>query len=70
LLAAARTAAGRSQAEAAACLGLAQTAIAKLEAGSRRLGLLEAIELGRFYGVSALTFDPDGAAPGPHLEAS
>lgn len=61
LLASARTAAGRSQAEAAACLGIGQTAIAKLEAGSRRLGLLEAIELGHLYGVSALAFDPDEA---------
>lgn len=57
-LAQARVAAERTQAQAADALGLAQTAIAKLEAGARTLGFLEALELADLYGVSVLRFDP------------
>lgn len=57
-LASARTRAGRSQHEAAAELGLAQSAIAKLEQGNRKLGLLEALDLAAFYGVPPTEFDP------------
>jgi transcriptional regulator with XRE-family HTH domain len=57
-LAAARAAAGCSQQQAADCLGLAQTAIAKLEQGRRHLGLLEALDLADLYGVPPEQFDP------------
>jgi DNA-binding XRE family transcriptional regulator len=61
-----RASSEHTQAEAAAHLGVAQTAIAKLEAGTRSLTLLEAVDLADFYGVALLDFGPrvlDGKDP-------
>ena len=57
-LAAARAAAALSQAEAAKKLGFAQSRIAKLETGSRRLLFSEAIDLADLYGVAVASFVP------------
>lgn len=57
-LAAARTEAAISQAAAAAQLGLAQSAIAKMELGVRLLTFIEALDLANLYGVDPATFDP------------
>jgi transcriptional regulator with XRE-family HTH domain len=57
-LAAARTAAGFSQADAAHRLGFAQSRIAKLETGSRRLLFSEAIDLAEIYRVDVSDFVP------------
>lgn len=50
-LAAARTAANLTQAAAASRLGFAQSRVAKLEIGTRRLLFSEAIDLADLYGV-------------------
>lgn len=57
-LAAARTAAGMSQSEAARQLGFAQSRIAKLEIGTRRLLFTEAVDLAKVYGVEITEFVP------------
>jgi transcriptional regulator with XRE-family HTH domain len=57
-LAAARMAAGLSQTEAAKRLGFAQSRIAKLEIGTRRLLFSEAIDLAEIYGVAVADFVP------------
>lgn len=64
LLAAARHRAGLSQAAAAAMLGFAQSRIAKLEIGTRRLLFSEAVDLARLYGVELDAFVPSGDATG------
>lgn len=51
-------AAGLSQAAAAIALGFAQSRIAKLETGSRRLLFSEAVDLARLYGVALDAFEP------------
>ena len=58
-LAAARNEAGLSQVEVARRLGFAQSRIAKLEIGTRRLLFSEAIALAEMYGVSLSAFVPD-----------
>lgn len=58
-LAAARSAAGLSQAEAARRLGFAQSRIGKLEIGTRRLLFSEAIDLAELYGVGISDFVPN-----------
>lgn len=57
-LAAARAKAGRSQSEAATRLGLAQSAIAKLEQDRRQLALLEALDLPAYYDSSSAIRSP------------
>ncbi len=51
-LASSRAAAGMSQRRAAEALGVAQSRIAKLETGARRLLFSEAVAFARLYGVS------------------
>jgi HTH-type transcriptional regulator/antitoxin HipB len=58
LLAAARSKAGLTQAEAAARLGFAQSRIAKLEIGTRRLLFSEAVDLAGLYAVDISAFVP------------
>ena len=58
LLGDARAAAGLSQSEVAKRLGVAQSRIAKLELGTRRLLFIEAVELAEVYGVDLARFDP------------
>ena len=58
LLGDARAAAGLSQSEVAKRLGVAQSRIAKLELGTRRLLFVEAVELAEVYGVDLGRFDP------------
>lgn len=58
-LAAARRVAGLSQAMAATRLGTAQSRIAKLETGARRLLFSEAVDLARLYGVPIEDFVPE-----------
>jgi Helix-turn-helix. len=59
----ARLASGFSQAEVARRMGVAQSRIAKLELGHRRLLFLEALLLGEMYGVPIESFDPRTAPP-------
>jgi transcriptional regulator with XRE-family HTH domain len=59
-LAAARTKAGISQEAAAAELGVAQSAIAKIEAGRRYVSFLEAADLAALFGISLSDLDPRG----------
>jgi transcriptional regulator with XRE-family HTH domain len=64
LLSAARRATDLTQAEVARRLGVAQSRIAKLEVGSRRLLFSEAVSLADLYGVPITSFvprDPTGA---------
>ena len=58
LLGDARAAAGLSQSEVAKRMGVAQSRIAKLELGTRRLLFIEAVELAEAYGVDLARFDP------------
>lgn len=58
LLGNARAVAGLSQSEVAKRLGVAQSRIAKLELGTRRLLFVEAVELAEVYGVDLARFDP------------
>lgn len=57
-LADARTTAGLTQTEAARRLGFAQSRVAKLEIGTRRLLFSEAVDLATLYEVSVLDFIP------------
>ncbi len=59
----ARQASGLSQAEVARRLGVAQSRIAKLELGRRRLLFLEALAFADMYEVPLKAFDPRDAAP-------
>ena len=58
LLGDARQAAGLSQSEVAKRMGVAQSRIAKLELGTRRLLFVEAVDLADLYGVELARFDP------------
>lgn len=58
-LAAVRTKAGLSQTEVARRMGFAQSRIAKLEIGTRRLLFSEAIAFAQLYKVSLSDFVPD-----------
>lgn len=62
-LAAARHGAGLSQAGAARELGFAQSRIAKLEIGTRRLLFSEAVALARLYRVGLDDFVPVDPSP-------
>lgn len=62
LLGDARQAAGLPQSAAAKALGIAQSRIARLELGRRRLLFTEAVHLARLYGVKVSAFDPRGRA--------
>jgi transcriptional regulator with XRE-family HTH domain len=67
-LADARRNAGLSQAQAAKSLGLAQSAIAKVELGRRAASFVEVLALADLYGIDPVTLDPrrpPAAAP-PH----
>jgi transcriptional regulator with XRE-family HTH domain len=57
-LAAMRKEAGLSQVEAGRRLGFAQSRIAKLEIGTRRLLFSEAIDMAELYGVTLMAFIP------------
>ena len=57
-LAAARAEAGYSQAAAATALGIAQSAIAKIELGLRYVSFVEALDLAALYGVTPSDLDP------------
>jgi transcriptional regulator with XRE-family HTH domain len=63
LLGDARETAGLSQAAVAKRLGIAQSRIARLELGKRRLLYSEAVRLARVYGVDISAFDPRGRSP-------
>ena len=66
-LAAAREAAGMSQAEAARHLGVPQSRIGKLELGLRSLMFVEGLRLARLYRISAASLDdgmPEDLTPG------
>lgn len=60
LLGDARVAAGMPQSEVAKRLGVAQSRIAKLELGTRRLLYVEALQLAALYGLHVTAFDPSG----------
>lgn len=66
-LAAARSETGLSQAAVARELGVAQSRIAKLEIGTRRLLFSDAISLARLYGVELSAFVPDTSDPDDRL---
>ena len=53
-----RVAIGLTQQDAAETLGVAQSAIAKMESGRRALTLLEALDLAKLYRISPLDLDP------------
>jgi ribosome-binding protein aMBF1 (putative translation factor) len=57
-LASARVAAGINQEDAAAQLGVAQSAIAKIETGRRTISFLEAADLADLYGIPLAELDP------------
>ena len=54
----ARTAAGLAQGDIARALGVAQSAIAKIERGERRLSFLEALDMAALCGVPVRDLDP------------
>lgn len=60
LLGDARQAAGLPQSGAARALGIAQSRVARLELGKRRLLFTEAVRLAQLYGVEVSAFDPRG----------
>lgn len=62
LLGDAREAAGLPQSHAARLMGVAQSRIAKLELGRRRLLFIEAVQLAKLYGVPVSRFDPGAVA--------
>lgn len=66
-LAEARRAANLRQSDAADRIGVTQSRITRLEAGSARLLYLEAVELAELYGVPVLSFDPRQLSAGDHV---
>lgn len=58
LLAAARTRAGLSQAQAARRLGVPQTRIGKIELGQRAVTFVEGLEFAELYRVEPIELDP------------
>jgi transcriptional regulator with XRE-family HTH domain len=52
-----------SQVDAARALGIHQSLIAKIEAGTRRLYLAEAVRLADLYGCGLDAFNPEARAP-------
>ena len=64
LLGDAREKARLPQSEVARRLGIAQSRIARLELGKRRLLYWEAVAMAQLYGVDISAFDPRGRDPG------
>lgn len=62
----ARRTANLRQSDVADRLGVTQSRITRLEAGSARLLYLEAVELADLYGVPVLSFDPRQPSAGDH----